>query len=59
MRSAAKAVIKLFGGAYGERGAFFVVKGTQAEEVGPALTQLYVSPDDVDNIYSGEQFLNE
>jgi hypothetical protein len=59
MRAAAKAVIELFGGAYSERWAFFVVEGAQAKQIGPALAQLYISPDDVNNIYSGEEILNK
>lgn len=54
MRSATEAVVKLLGGADGKRRAFFVVEGAQAKQIGPALAQLNVSPDDVDNIYSGE-----
>jgi len=59
MSSAAKAVIKLFGRTNGERRAFFVVKRTKAKQIGPAFAQLYVSPDDVNYIYSGEEILNK
>lgn len=59
MRPATKTVIELLGRAYRERGAFFVVEGAQAKKIGPALAQLYVSPDDIDNINSGEEFLNK
>src|SRR5690606_36985793 len=56
MRPTTKTVIELLAGAYCERGAFFVVKGAQAKQIGPALTQLHISPDDIDNINSGEKF---
>lgn len=54
MRSTAKAVIKLLGRADSERRTFFVMKGAQAKQVGPTLSQLHVSPDNVDNVDSGE-----
>ncbi len=59
MGSATKAVVKLFSWADSKRWGFFVVKGTQTKQVGPALTQLYVSPDDIYYIDTGEQFLNK
>jgi hypothetical protein len=59
MGSATKAVIELFGGADGKRRAFFVVERTEAKKIGPAFAQLYVSPDDVNYIYSGEEILNK
>ncbi|MCY1560212.1 hypothetical protein D9M68_973240 [compost metagenome] len=59
MCSAAEAVIKLLGGTDSERRAFFVMKRAQAKQVGPALSQLHVSPDYVDDVDSGEQILDE
>jgi hypothetical protein len=59
MRPAAKTVIELFGRANGKRRAFLVVERTKAKQVGPAFAQLYVSPDDVKYIYSGEEILNK
>ena len=59
MRSTTEAVIELLGGADSERGAFFVMKGAQAKQVGPTLSQLHISPDNVDDVDSGEQILDE
>ncbi|MCY1464609.1 hypothetical protein D9M71_826520 [compost metagenome] len=59
VRSTAEAVIELLGGTDGERGAFFVMKRAQAKQAGPALSQLHVSPDYVDDVDSGEQILDE
>jgi|GEM_PF-4079180 len=54
-----EAVIELLGGADSERGAFFVMKGAQAKQVGLTLSQLHISPDNVDDVDSGEQILDE
>ncbi|KAG1432916.1 hypothetical protein G6F57_022582 [Rhizopus arrhizus] len=54
MCSTAEAVVELLGGADSERRTFFVMKGAQAKQVGPTLSQLHVSPDYVDNVDSGE-----
>lgn len=35
------------------------MKWTQAKQVGPALAQLHIAPDDVDYIYPGEKLLNK
>src|SRR5690606_119488 len=59
MRSAAEAVVKLLGGTDSEGGTFFVMKRTQAKQVGPALAQLHISPDDVDYIYPGKKLLDK
>ncbi len=59
MGSATKTVVELFGGTYRERGTFFVVKWAKAKQVGPTLSQLHVSPDDVYDINPGEQILYE
>jgi hypothetical protein len=47
-------VVELLGGADSERRTFFVMKGAQAKQVGPTLSQLHISPDYVDNVDSGE-----
>ncbi len=59
MGSATKTVIELFGGADSKRGTFFVVKRAKAKQVGPTLSQLHVTPDDVYDINPGEQILYE
>lgn len=35
------------------------MKGAQAKQVGPTLSQLHVSPDDIDDVDPGEQILDE
>lgn len=35
------------------------MKGAQAKQVGPTLSQLHISPDNVDDVDSGEQILDE
>jgi hypothetical protein len=52
--STTETVVELLGGADSERRTFFVMKGAQAKQVGPTLSQLHVSPDYVDNVDSGE-----
>ena len=52
--SATEAVIELLGGADSERRTFFVMKGAQAKQVGPTLSQLHVSPDYIDDVDPGE-----
>jgi len=59
MRAATEAMVELLGRTDGERRRFFVVKRAQAKQVGPALAQLHVAPDDVDNIDAGEQILEK
>ena len=59
VRAAAEAMVKLLGGTDSKRGGFFVVKRTEAKQVGPTLSQLHVSPDDIDDVDPGEQILDE
>ena len=57
--TAAEAVVELFGGADAERWRFFAVEGAQPHEVGAALFKLNVAPDDVNDVGTCQQFLDE
>lgn len=54
MRPTAKAMIELLARANRKRGGLFVMKGAQAEKVNATFSELYVAPDDIDNVDSGE-----
>ena len=57
--AATKAVKELFGRTDAERRRLFPVKGAQAHEVGAALFELHIAPDDVHDINACEQLLEE
>ena len=57
VRAAAEAMVKLLGGTDSKRGGFFVVKRTEAKQVGPTFSQLHVLPDYINDIYPGKQVL--
>jgi len=57
--SAAEAVIKLFGGADGERGGLFSVKGAQAHVVRAALFELHVLTHHVHHVGTRYKVLNK
>jgi hypothetical protein len=59
VRTAAKAVIELFGRTDGEAGRFFVMKRAQAHVVGATLLQLHVASHHVDDVDAVQQILNE
>ena len=59
MGAAAKAVIKLLVGTHRERGAFLVVKGTQALEVAAGFSQRDRPAHDFDNVDAREEVINE
>src|SRR5690606_31202978 len=59
MRTATKAMVKLLGGADCERWCFFFMEGAEAKQIGSALTELHISPHDVDDVDPGEEILYE
>ena len=59
MRAATEAVKKLLRRTHGERWRFFGVKRTQPNVVLPALFQLNVAADDVDDVDARKQVLDE
>lgn len=59
MRATAKAVVKLFARTNRKTGGFFIVKRAQAHEIGPALFQLHIASDHIDDIDPAQQILYE
>src|SRR5688500_3812469 len=57
--AATKTVIKLLGGAHGERGRFFAVKWTTRAEICTSFLERHVTLDDVNNVNAVKQFLDE
>ena len=57
--AAVEAVIKLLGRADRKGRRLFTVERAQAHEVGAALFQLNITPDDVHHVGAGQEFLNE
>jgi hypothetical protein len=56
---AAEAVIELLGRADREGGGFLAVERAQAHEIGAALLELHIAPDDLDHIGARDEFLDE
>ena len=59
MHTAAEAVVGLARGTDGEAGGFFAVKGTQTHVVCTRLPQRDVSTDNLGNVDTAQQVLNE
>ena len=59
MRATPKAVIKLFFTVYGERGGFFVMERSARVIIFALLFQLYPRVDEIDDVGSGEQVIDE
>ena len=59
VRPAAEAVIELFARADGEAGRLFGMKRTQATQIGTALAELHMAPDELDDVDAGKQVVNE
>ena len=59
MRPASKAVIELLCGADSKRRGFFVVKGTQPEQVDAPFLQLHIPSDYIRDIDAGKEILDK
>lgn len=59
MRTAAKAMIKLFGGADGEAGGLFVVERAAGRIIGAGFFKRHAFVHDVNNVNAIEKLLNE
>ena len=59
MGTTTETVIKLFGRTDSKRRGFFVVEGTQAKQIGPTLAQIDIATNDIGDINTRQQFLNE
>ncbi len=59
VRATAEAVVELFFTVYGERGGFFVMEWTARMVVLALLLQLYPRVDEIDDVGSGKQIIDE
>jgi lipoprotein NlpI len=59
MRAAAKAMVKLFGGAHGKAWGFFVVEWTAGRIIGAGFFKRHAFVHDVNNVNAIEKLLNE